>query len=1045
MNSANPINTLAFSQPKEDTLKSKIPFLIYESYKTTNFEDSKELIDYLLCSKPIIPNEIEETDNEGIFDNDSEESPKKEKSTDESFVSSLPPESPLKIYLNKTYEPPPGYLGFDSNFECGNLDRVFAKSQYEYDLYVNSDTNANNRCQWFYFMTYNTIKDKTVKFNIVNLTKYARFLKEGMKPLIFSEMDNSLNKISGWTNKTDGIQMAKNCFPPQYTGDRIISVEGLDEEEKLPNQQINPYNNKTGSYTLSFTHTFKYDNDKVYFAFWKPYSYTRLQKFFQKQETLLVKEACAAGTHNNKKQSQRKKRSSFWLSCEAQIETRDISYKREQLCLSLGGIPVDLVTITSSNLQQEEKFVELRKRKYIVITGRAHAGETAGSHKAEGIIKFLLGKDPIANSLRQEHIFLIVPMLNPDGVVLGNNRCSLCGTDLNRCWDSPRRDLQTTIFQLKAMLSELYGSKKTISLYCDLHGHSQLLDSFIFACHTISSGNIASWTKVRLLPRIFSKKCHILKYPLCRFKVEPDKLSTARIVIWKEFGVTNSFTLESSQYAYTMGDEIIKFTEKDYNKVAVGFMESLHEYERLLDQLHAEMKEYRKIQEPCWDDSSFEKNENPAKNTHRRNEKLKIRVQMSRIPAFHKSRVRSKGKTFDSGGSNNNTNTENESGSSKNAASPTSQERINDPDSVKHENIVKIAPPSIVIQPKNEKEIIEEKPKEEEKQLTWKDYFTQHELEEIVEGFNVKNSNDELSEAEQNEEPLNLENLSLNENTDNDPDKLCDLPAKYISEANIVENENQNPQEKSESSKTGSPEPNTSESPVMAPKNINLRTNFDYKDLIHIGYAKKSREIWDSWSTRLTNNITPVKTQKKILEKLPPQYTPNIKRNSSKEKQQIRPGTSSQSVADRIRKTKIYVEQDKPQQNINIIINPVFNTKITTYKESQYIPSHLENGAGNTRGIIVRIPQFTTQNFTTKSRVQRAVRGISNNGVIRCIVPTEGEKSMTKTFYNPREKLQSMRKQRFSIDPLKRSNTIAKNPFTNSKIREHIAYKGEND
>jgi len=35
-------------------------------------------------------------------------------------------------------------------------------------------------------------------------------------------------------------------------------------------------------------------------------------------------------------------------------------------------------------------------------------------------------------ALRDLYVFKIVPMLNPDGVIIGNYRCSLVGDDLNR-------------------------------------------------------------------------------------------------------------------------------------------------------------------------------------------------------------------------------------------------------------------------------------------------------------------------------------------------------------------------------------------------------------------------------------------------------------------------------------------------------------------------------------------------------------------------------------------------------------------------------------
>lgn len=50
----------------------------------------------------------------------------------------------------------------------------------------------------------------------------------------------------------------------------------------------------------------------------------------------------------------------------------------------------------------------------------------------QGIIDFLTSSDPVACTLRASFIFKVVPMLNPDGVINGNYRCSLAGVDLNR-------------------------------------------------------------------------------------------------------------------------------------------------------------------------------------------------------------------------------------------------------------------------------------------------------------------------------------------------------------------------------------------------------------------------------------------------------------------------------------------------------------------------------------------------------------------------------------------------------------------------------------
>lgn len=50
----------------------------------------------------------------------------------------------------------------------------------------------------------------------------------------------------------------------------------------------------------------------------------------------------------------------------------------------------------------------------------------------EGFVEFIVSNDKEAKILREKFVFKIVPMLNPDGVIVGNYRCSLTGVDLNR-------------------------------------------------------------------------------------------------------------------------------------------------------------------------------------------------------------------------------------------------------------------------------------------------------------------------------------------------------------------------------------------------------------------------------------------------------------------------------------------------------------------------------------------------------------------------------------------------------------------------------------
>lgn len=65
----------------------------------------------------------------------------------------------------------------------------------------------------------------------------------------------------------------------------------------------------------------------------------------------------------------------------------------------------------------------------------------------------------MASILRENFVFKIIPMVNPDGVFLGNNRCNLVGQDLNRCWNVSSEFSSPTILAIKEMLREIDSSE----------------------------------------------------------------------------------------------------------------------------------------------------------------------------------------------------------------------------------------------------------------------------------------------------------------------------------------------------------------------------------------------------------------------------------------------------------------------------------------------------------------------------------------------------------------------------------------------------------
>jgi hypothetical protein len=113
------------------------------------------------------------------------------------------------------------------------------------------------------------------------------------------------------------------------------------------------------------------------------------------------------------------------------IEQPGIYYRREELCRSICSLPLHVITVGHS-------ILSYKKRPIIFITARVHSGETPGSNSLKGIYNFITDTSCLeAKFLRKMYTFILIPILNPDGVVCGNYRNSVIGADLNRQWIMP--------------------------------------------------------------------------------------------------------------------------------------------------------------------------------------------------------------------------------------------------------------------------------------------------------------------------------------------------------------------------------------------------------------------------------------------------------------------------------------------------------------------------------------------------------------------------------------------------------------------------------
>ncbi|XP_076642435.1 uncharacterized protein LOC143353191 [Halictus rubicundus] len=376
-----------------------------------------------------------------------------------------------------------------------------------------------------------------------------------------------------------------------------LSIVNLCKEESLYNEGLRPllystedakkravgwrrcgdniayYRNDSSSdeekekHTLTFNVSFPHDRDTVYLAHCYPYTYTDLQEYLAK----LVADP---------------------------VKTRFT--KLGLLCRTLAGNGVYYLTITAPTYDEE-----VRRKRGIVITARVHPGETPSSWTMKGIIDFLTGESDQAKALRERFVFKLVPMLNPDGVIVGNNRCSLSGKDLNRQYRTVMRESYPSVWHTKLMIRRLL-EECGVAIYCDLHAHSRKHNVFAYGCEGKRAGS-----QTRLSEQVFPLMLHKnaadkFSFENCKFHMEKGKEGTGRVVVWS-MGVQNSYTMEASMGGSVIGSRSgTHFSTQDYEQIGKVFCETLLDFfdqdpikERLRNKIIGRlMKEGSSAEEP---------------------------------------------------------------------------------------------------------------------------------------------------------------------------------------------------------------------------------------------------------------------------------------------------------------------------------------------------------------------------------------------------------------------------------------------------------------
>ena len=102
----------------------------------------------------------------------------------------------------------------------------------------------------------------------------------------------------------------------------------------------------------------------------------------------------------------------------------------------------------------------------LLIVGRQHPPEVSGSFALFSFTETLLADTDLARQFRKHFQIIVIPLLNPDGVLGGNWRHNLGSTDLNRDWGTFKQPETRLVGNL---LDELDARGHSVRVFLDFH------------------------------------------------------------------------------------------------------------------------------------------------------------------------------------------------------------------------------------------------------------------------------------------------------------------------------------------------------------------------------------------------------------------------------------------------------------------------------------------------------------------------------------------------------------------------------------------------
>ena len=122
---------------------------------------------------------------------------------------------------------------------------------------------------------------------------------------------------------------------------------------------------------------------------------------------------------------------------------------------------------------------------------------------------------------------------------------------------------------------------RSVALFCDMHGHSRKKNVFIYGCMK-KKGHPKRDLRPLEFPYLLDSIAPSFSFLDSRFKIQRSKSQTGRVVGWREFGISQSFTMEASFCGPSKGPGAgSQFRSIDLERMGREFCLTLYAYFKL--------------------------------------------------------------------------------------------------------------------------------------------------------------------------------------------------------------------------------------------------------------------------------------------------------------------------------------------------------------------------------------------------------------------------------------------------------------------------------